>query len=276
MGEPACRRMRPEEAEALAVLLAAAYGLPLYTPTVARLAGMPNATIHMLEAEGALRAGAALVDYGRIAYLGIVGTDPAMQGWGFGRRIVEAVLAPVPPECVVLLDASDAGAPLYEKLGFQDVDATVVLEAEGPIPGPSVPGIGPLAAADLGAVAAYDAAVFGADRSTALAALFRERPEGAVCRHGGRVVGYGLRQAARIGPVLAEMPEIAQGLIAALSASGPEGPLTIIVPSGNGAMLGRLRGLYEQRRLRHMRRGGGDRHPSDRSRIAAIASLHLG
>ncbi|WP_155888585.1 GNAT family N-acetyltransferase [Inquilinus limosus] len=274
---PICRRMRPEEAEALTALLAAAYGSPRFGPTVARLSRMPNAAIQVLEAEGALRAAAAVVDYGRVAYLGIVGTDPAMQGRGFGRRIVEAALAPVPAGRVILLDASPAGAPLYEKLGFVDVDASVVLEAPGPVEAPPVPGLAPMAEADLPAVAAYDAAVFGADRTTGLRELFREHPDGAVCRRDGRVVGYGLRHPDRIGPVLAENQETAAALVAMLSALAPAGPMTITVPSSHAAMLDHLRssGVPELRRLRHMCRGG-DRHPGDRRRIAAMASFHLG
>jgi len=276
-GDPVCRRMRPEEAEALTALLAAAFGNPRFGPTVARLSRMPGAAIHVLEAEGAVRAGAAVVDYGRVAYLGIVGTDPAMQGRGFGRRIVEAALAPVPADRVILLDASPSGAPLYEKLGFVDVDRSVVLEARGPVEAPPVPGLAAMTAADLPVVAAYDAAVFGADRTTALAALFGEHPDGMVCRRGGRVVGYGLRQPDRIGPVLAEEPETAAAIVAALSALLPEGPMTITVPSSHAAMLDHLRrrGVAELRRLRHMRRGG-DRHPSDRARIAVMANFHLG
>ncbi|WP_343715013.1 GNAT family N-acetyltransferase [Inquilinus sp.] len=275
---PIIRPLRPGEEAELEALLAAAYGHARFGPTVRRLAGMADAAVHVLEAEGALRAAAAVVDYGRVAYLGIVGTDPAMQGRGFGRRIVEAALAPVPPDRVILLDASVAGAPLYEKLGFVDVDQSVVLEARAPVEAPPVPGMAALTEADLPAVIAYDSGVFGADRTSGIRALFREHPGGAViCRDGGRVVGYGLRQPDRIGPVLAETQAIGAALVAALSASGPEGPATITVPSSNAAMLDHLRGrgVAELRRLRHMRRGG-DRHPSDRGRIAVMASFHLG
>ncbi|WP_052121739.1 GNAT family N-acetyltransferase [Inquilinus limosus] len=230
MSDPVCRRMRPEDAEALTALLAAAFGNPRFGPTVARLSGMSNAVIHVLEADGAIRAAAAVVDYGRAAYLGIVGTDPAMQGRGFGRRIVEAALAPVPADRVILLDASPSGAPLYEKLGFVDVDQSVVLEARAPVEARPVPGLTAMTEADLPAVIVYDAAVFGADRTAGLAALFGEHPDGVVCRRSGRVVGYGLRQPDRIGPVLAETPETAAAIVAALSAHAPDGPLTITVP----------------------------------------------
>lgn len=274
---PICRRMRPEEAEALTALMGAAFGNPRFGPTVARLSRMLNAAIHVLEADGVLSAGAAVVDYGRVAYLGVVGTDPAMQGRGFGRRIVEAALAPVPADRVILLDASPFGAPLYERLGFVDVDASVVLEAKRPVEAPPVPGLVPMADSDLPDVAAYDATVFGADRTTGLRELFREHPVGMVCRRDGRVVGYGLRHPDRVGPVLAEDQDTAAAVVAALSVLAPAGPMTITVPSSHAAMLDHLRrrGVPELRRLRHMRRGG-DRHPSDRGRIAAMASFHLG
>jgi GNAT superfamily N-acetyltransferase len=277
LDQPVCRLFRPGEEEELGALLAAAFGHPRFSPAVARLAGMANATIHVLVAEGALRAAAAIVDYGTVAYLGIVATDPAMQGRGFGRRVVDAALASVPDHLPTLLDATVAGAPMYEKLGFGDDDQAVVLEARGPVPAVPVPGITALTAADLPEVAAYDAGVFGADRSIALAALFREQPEGVVCRQGGRILGYGMRQADRIGPVLAETQEVAAALMAALPAADQDNPAVITVPSVNTAMLAHLAGcgVPELRRLRHMRRGG-DRHPSDRSRMGAIANFHLG
>lgn len=276
--KPVCRAMRLEEADDLATLLAAAYGRPQYAPTVARLSGMPNATIHVLEAGGALRAAAALVDYGGVAYLGIVGTDPAAQGRGFGRQVVETALASVPAGTTILLDASVAGAPLYEKLGFRDLDAAVVFEIRGSIAGPPLPDAAPFMLSDLSAVAAYDAGIFGADRGTGLAALLRERAQGVICRRGGHIIGYGLRLAGRIGPVLADAPETASALVAALSAGLPDDPpTTIIVPSGNAPMQAYMRGYgaREDRRLRHMWRGG-PHHPSDRSRIGAVASFHLG
>jgi hypothetical protein len=119
--------------------------------------------------------------------------------------------------------------------------------------------------------------VFGADRTAGLTALFREHPAGMLCRRDGRVVGYGLRHPDRIGPVLAEDQETAAALVAALSVLAPAGPMTITVPSSAVAMLDHLHRceVPELRRLRHMRRGG-DRHPSDRGRIAAMASFHLG
>ena len=46
------------------VLMAAAFGNPRFGPTIARLSRMPNAAIHVLEADGALRAGAVQRELG--------------------------------------------------------------------------------------------------------------------------------------------------------------------------------------------------------------------
>lgn len=69
--------------------------------------------------------GRALFDFGYTVYLGDVVVDPAWQGKGIGRRIVENL-------CQAVLDAADPGdtlmfflsaargkEPFYEKLGFE-------------------------------------------------------------------------------------------------------------------------------------------------------------
>ena len=105
------------------------------------------------------------------------------------------------------------------------------LEAKAPVEAPPVPGLAPMAEADLPAVAAYHAAVFGADRAIGLRELFSEHPAGMVCRRDGQVVGYGLRHPDRVGPVLAEDQDTAAAIVAALSILAPAGPMTITVPS---------------------------------------------
>ncbi len=53
------------------------------------------------------------------ATLGMVIVAPRAQGMGIGRRLMNAVLADL-GDRTVLLNATDEGAPLYRKLGFEE------------------------------------------------------------------------------------------------------------------------------------------------------------
>jgi predicted N-acetyltransferase YhbS len=54
------------------------------------------------------------------ATLGMVIVSPRAQGMGIGRRLMEAVLNDL-GDRTVLLNATDEGAPLYRKLGFEPI-----------------------------------------------------------------------------------------------------------------------------------------------------------
>src|ERR1041385_4168599 len=68
------------------------------------------------------------VDYGAFAYIGLMAVRPDRQGQRLGRKLMEALLAMLDARgtTCALLDASAAGAPLYERSGF--VDAGLSLE----------------------------------------------------------------------------------------------------------------------------------------------------
>lgn len=54
------------------------------------------------------------------ATLGMVIVSPRAQGMGIGRRLMDAVLADL-GDRTVMLNATDEGAPLYRKLGFEPI-----------------------------------------------------------------------------------------------------------------------------------------------------------
>jgi ribosomal protein S18 acetylase RimI-like enzyme len=119
------------------------------------------------------------------------------------------------------LDATEQGRPVYLPLGFRDVYALSrwTADAAAPIPAPAVP-VRPLAAADLPAVAAWDASVFGAERAAYLAHLLARAPEVAfVSEQGGRIAGFVLgrdgRLATQVGPLEAGDEATALALLAA-------------------------------------------------------------
>lgn len=75
---------------------------------------------YVAELDGAVVGTAMAWLYGdEAATLGMVIVAPRAQGMGIGRRLMNAVLADL-GDRTVLLNATDEGAPLYRKLGFEE------------------------------------------------------------------------------------------------------------------------------------------------------------
>ncbi|WP_374443241.1 GNAT family N-acetyltransferase [Stella sp.] len=158
--------------------------------------------------------------FGGFATLGLVIVAPDRQGAGIGRRLMTGLLEAIGPR-TTLLNATDAGAPLYEKLGFRATgiihqhqgDAFAVPEA----PPPDGCRIRPATAADLPAMTALDAAATGLERPLVLSALLGVA-EAAILECDGRPVGFAVcRQFGRgrvVGPVVAADADAAKALLA--------------------------------------------------------------
>lgn len=191
-----------------------------------------------------------------IAYrpLGMVGNmivDPAHRRRGIGGVILAAVLEFLDGRgCRRLeLSATDEGRPLYARAGFISTEPGVSAVV------PRVAGIedgGGAALSDAGPdaldeLAAYDAPRFGGDRGPLLSTMLAdpERPV-LVARRDGALVGWAwLRpEAERVGPLVADTPEIATQLVAAAMRRLPGSrTLRLNLPAANRAGAARLREL---------------------------------
>jgi GNAT superfamily N-acetyltransferase len=221
------------------------------------------------------------IDYGAFAYSGLLGVHPYAQRRGVGTALMQQLLAWLDRRrCpVVLLDAANPAVPLYRRLGFV-VDEDVWLfqrTADRPLPPPS-PRVRPLAPADIPAVVALDAPIFGAPRATVFEALLAETPGRALlaCDAEGHPTGYLFIQNATLGPWIASARADAEELLAAGLRLLRQSELSVIVPAANQD----ARALLEQsgfravRALRHMRRGGP--HPGVRALIYGQTSFVIG
>jgi len=152
---------------------------------------------------------------------------------GLGRRLMRHALAES-GSAAVFLTATDFGRPLYEELGFVPVGTTTMLTgrfardgADGRTAG--VP-VRDATAADLPAVLALDAPVFGADRTHLLARLpsFADHFVVAAAASGTGITGFAAawpnEGTTVLGPVVAEDETTARALIAEL-ASRTDGPV---------------------------------------------------
>jgi ribosomal protein S18 acetylase RimI-like enzyme len=139
------------------------------------------------------------------AGIGMVLVAAAHQGQGIGRRLMSGLLDAMPAHAV-MLNATQAGFALYERLGFRPL--TEVTQHQGVIPTPAArPALRLARHADLAQLIALDRAGFGAGRARLVERLMVEG-EVRVLERSGRLCGFAARRAfghgETIGPLLAE------------------------------------------------------------------------
>jgi GNAT superfamily N-acetyltransferase len=213
--------------------------------------------------DGELAGVAGAIDYGPVGHIGLVAVHPTQQRRGIARALMEWLLAWFDQRgCpVIRLDASAAGAHLYDQLGFVEDEKTVIFRQDDCTPrsAPS-PRIWPLRPADIPGLTTFDAPLFGAERAAVFSGLLAEAPGRAFLARDadGQVSGYLFAQSQVLGPWAARTPAEAEALVAAALRLPFEGVPGAIVPSSNAdaAQLLMRYGFSPQRSLSHMRRGG--------------------
>lgn len=224
-----------------------------------------------------------MIDYGSFAYIGLMAMHPDAQRQGIGRALMERVLTLLQERgCpVVLLDATDAGRPLYASLGFVVDDnavfhARMTAEAPAELDGALVS----LAdASDLPSLTAFDTPLFGADRSSVLAAHLADLPARVFVARDEKenITGFLCAQPRMLGPWIAATPEAAAALLTRALALPFDDAPTVIAPTANAdaALLLARYGFVAQRGTRHMRLGGAP-HLARRAHIYGQASFAIG
>ncbi|MGI2033273.1 GNAT family N-acetyltransferase [Rhizobium panacihumi] len=125
--------------------------------------------------DGKLVGTAVLTPYGvTAATCNMIIVDPAMRGLGLGRRLVERLLERAGDrECRLI--ATQAGLPLYEKLGF--VANGDIRQYQGVVkPAAMSADITDATLADLPELIALDTAAQGLDRGALMRQLIKEEP----------------------------------------------------------------------------------------------------
>ncbi len=257
------RRMNADDLEPLTHVVNAAYQRSTTSvEDLHRCLRLEPTGWFMAEWNGAPAGMVGAVDYGSRAWLGLMAVDPPLQGRGIARALMAGALEWSDQRCpTVVLDASTAGAPLYEKLDFIDVDLVDAYRLQSrdlSLPSLSA-AISPMRPDDLAEAAALDATAFGHDRSAVIQSFLADDPERAFVHRDreGAVDGYLIAQPFRIGPWVAISSEAAAALLgAALTLPYADAP-SVLVPLANAAGIALLEdhGFARQRRLRHMRRG---------------------
>lgn len=220
--------------------------------------------------------------YGTVGHIGLVAVDPSKQRRGVALALMEQLLSWFDQQScpLIQLDASDAGAPLYRKLGFVEDEKTLgFTQDDCALRPPHSERVGRLSAEDIRALAAFDAPIFGGERAAVFAAALAEAPERAfVARDpAGQIGGYLFAQPQMLGPWAARTPAAAEALLAAALMLPFDGAIRTLTPSSNAdaAKLLMRYGFSPQRLLHRMRRGGAAA-AGQRSLLYGQASLAIG
>ncbi|AXK37824.1 GNAT family N-acetyltransferase [Streptomyces armeniacus] len=185
------------------------------------------------DGNGGLIGAYVLTDYtGEYACVSMVLVAERYARRGLGRRLMRHAIE-ASGDAAPFLQATDNGRPLYEQLGFRAVGATTMLtgtfapDGTGGTDGTDRVSVRRASAADMRAVLALDAEVFGTDRTELLARLpaFADRFVVADDAAGG-ITGFAARwpngPTDVFGPVVAADLATAQALIADLGADAGE------------------------------------------------------
>lgn|GEM_PF-295287 len=262
------------------VLRAAFHNNISFVPRLRRyLALQPDGWL-VADDEGQVVGMVGAIDYGPFAYVGLMAVRPDRQGQRLGRKLLDSLLAALDGRGTpcTLLDASAAGAPLYERSGFVDTGLSHEFSCtEESLPaGPAkarsdgatlpaaadsiqsqAPAVTVAGAADVDDIVALDASFLGAPRERLWRWLFATHRILAARDGDGALAGYLCAQDPLLGPFGAREPAVAAGLIAAALQTLGHRNVRLQVPEENAegrALLASV-GFRETRTLRHMRRG---------------------
>lgn len=204
----------------------------------------------------------ASIIYSTNAYVGLMGIHQDFQRQGLGNALMEHLLAWMEGQKVPLvkLDASPAGQPLYEKLGFVPLEEVYVFQQQtNRLDCPHPRGIHLITPQSLEPVTASDTLAFGANRSRLLRALLEAYPLRAfqTMNEQGLVSGYLIAQAKRIGPWIMNESSDAERLLLAALALPFDGKVSVITPANNADAVSLLKqyGFQIVRMNRHMAYG---------------------
>jgi len=232
---------------------------------------------HRGEALGCISA----VSYpGRFGFIGLYIVAPAWRGQGVGIRLWRAGMARLAGRTVGL-DGVPAQQDNYRRSGFALAwnNARFGGVARG---GGRSPQIVALAAVDDALLRADDRRVFPAPRDAFLRAWTGMRDAtGLAWLDGGRLAGWGLirrcRDGHKIAPLVADDPQVAHALFAALCAAVPAGDavyLDVPLPNAEAVALAEAEGMrcvFETARMY-----AGATPPCELRRVYGLTSFELG
>ncbi|CAN7697007.1 GNAT family N-acetyltransferase [Variovorax sp. LjRoot290] len=219
---------------------------------------------------------------GRFGFIGLYIVAPDWRGRGIGRRLWAKGMARLAGH-VVGLDGVPAQQDNYRKSGFSLAWQNIRFAGTARRSGRTGDApIVPLRDVDFAALCADERRIFPAPREAFLRAwIAMPEATGLAWMDQGRLAGWGLirrcREGHKIGPLVADRPEVASTLYAALCDSVPEGDrvyLDVPMPNADALALARalgLRSVFETARMY-----AGTAPACELQRLYGITSFELG
>jgi predicted N-acetyltransferase YhbS len=210
-----------------------AFGIALRYPSVHTLvADSPHGYLLVAERDGVIVGTGGSVGFGPTGWIGGIAVAAEARGQRLGHALTEAAIAALGPRATLLLLASAAGRPIYDRLGFVVEDRYRVFWPPAEVT-PAPAELRPLTPADRDAVLALDRRVTGEDRSLAIDAAL----DGAVATPDLSAVA--LRPPWPALPILAREPDAGAALLAATISPN----VRLAVPETNQAAVDAILGL---------------------------------
>src|SRR5215470_5176032 len=157
------------------------------------LDGSPEGCFVMDDNGKIVGTGATISYEDRFAWIGMILVDPAYRNRGIGSALLQRTIEYLDDTGVptLKLDATPAGKPLYEKMGFvteYEIDRWVLKRS---LPEQSVKTTEVPSRKSLAQVFEFDREIFGANRSALLASLSEQAPNLAqALQNGSHLAGY--------------------------------------------------------------------------------------
>ena len=234
-------------------------------------------TVRGIRQDGALVATGATMPYaaGGFGFVSMVLVTAAERRRGLATRLVSAGIAELRQHALVpVLDATPAGQPVYQRLGFQEMFA--LDRWAGPGLGQAPAGPEPANPATADGMARLDAGAFGADRPALLHAFLGQPGVRTVMRPSGFALARPAMHATHLGPIVAGNVRQAASLLRAMLRC-VTGPALLDVPARWGALAALLAGLGFRRQRSFLRMGLGRATPfGDPNRLFAVAGPEFG
>jgi len=185
----------------------------------------PECLAFVADADGAIVGTGIATVNGRVGWIGTIWVDPDHRRHGLGMSLTEATIdAAEGSGCrTLVLVATDAGLPMYQRIGFEIQTEYRILEAPGLGGGVADPRIRAYRRDDLDVIAGLDRAATGEDRTHLLRAFASAATARCVIRANGTVGGFVIRAPWGGGATIAPDKEDAATILRARRvAAGPD------------------------------------------------------
>jgi predicted N-acetyltransferase YhbS len=241
---PTIRPMVPSDVDAAADAIVRS-GWGDRRTKLAWVAGHAACRPFVAEADGSIVGTGITTVHGPVGWIGTIWVDPASRGRGLGKALTLATIeAAEAADCSTLvLVATEAGQPLYERLGFRIQTNYRIVEMPGlGGGGTGAPRVRPYRESDLPALIELDAAATGEDRAHVLTDFAAPGTTQCVERDDGSLGGFVIRAPWGGGATIAPDPADALAILHARRlASNPERRVRAGLLESNPVGLERLR-----------------------------------